>query len=55
MKNPQTTFAPTFLTHIIARIDGVIKQKYVEFDNNHMSSYGLTDKNVCHSTDNEPV
>ena len=23
MKNPQTTFAPTFLTHIIARIDGV--------------------------------
>ena len=24
MKNPQTTFAPTFLTHIIARIDGVL-------------------------------
>ena len=23
MKNPQTTFAPTFLTHIIAKIDGV--------------------------------
>ena len=23
MKNPQTTFVPTFLTHIIARIDGV--------------------------------
>ena len=23
MKNPQTTFLPTFLTHIIARIDGV--------------------------------
>ena len=23
MKNPQTTFAPTFLAHIIARIDGV--------------------------------
>ena len=23
MKNPQTTFAPTFLTHIISRIDGV--------------------------------
>ena len=22
-RNPQTTFAPTFLTHIIARIDGV--------------------------------
>ena len=26
MKNPQTTFAPTFLTHIIARIDGVKKE-----------------------------
>ena len=25
MKNPQTTFEPTFFTHIIARIDGVIK------------------------------
>ena len=26
MKNPQTTFVPTFLTHIIARIDdGVLK------------------------------
>ena len=23
MKNPQTSFAPRFLTHIIARIDGV--------------------------------
>ena len=23
MKNPQTTLMPTFLTHIIARIDGV--------------------------------
>ena len=23
MKNPQTTFVPTFLAHIIARIDGV--------------------------------
>ena len=25
MKNPQTTFAPTFLAHIIARIDGVME------------------------------
>ena len=24
MKNPQTTIAPTFLTHIISAIDGVI-------------------------------
>ena len=24
IKNPQTTFAPTFLAHIIARIDGVL-------------------------------
>ena len=23
MKNPQTTIAPTFLTHIISAIDGV--------------------------------
>ncbi len=30
MKNPQTSLAPTFLTHIIARIDGVpIMQTYV--------------------------
>ena len=27
MKNPQTTFAPTFLAHIIARIDGVQKAR----------------------------
>jgi hypothetical protein len=24
MKNPKTTLVPTFLTHIIARIDGVL-------------------------------
>ena len=24
MKNPQATFVPTFLSHIIARIDGVV-------------------------------
>ena len=29
MKNPQTTFAPTFLTHIIARIDGVSSIQYI--------------------------
>ena len=28
MKNPQTTFAPTFLTHIIARIDGVATKSF---------------------------
>ena len=27
MKNPQTTFAPTFLAHIIARIGGVYWSK----------------------------
>ena len=26
LKNPQTTFAPTFLAHIIVRIDGVIQK-----------------------------
>ena len=29
MKSPQTTFAPTFLTHIIARIDGVSCTKLI--------------------------
>ena len=28
MKNPQTTIAPTFLTHIISTIDGVKTKKH---------------------------
>ena len=30
MKNPQTTIAPTFLTHIISAIDGVDCQGHLE-------------------------
>ena len=30
MKNPQTTIAPTFLTHIMSAIDGVIYIKKSE-------------------------
>ena len=31
MKNPQTTIAPTFLTHIISAIDGVLYLKKQRF------------------------
>ena len=31
------------------------KTKNVEFDYNHTSSYGLTDKSLCHCTENSPV
>ena len=36
--------------------DTIYKTKNVEFDYNHTSSYGLTDKSsLCHCTKNEPV
>ena len=31
MKNPQTTIAPTFLTHIISAIDGVMHLLFMLF------------------------
>ena len=42
MKNPQTTIAPTFLTHIISAIDGVSYSKVVE------STFYMHYNVVCH-------
>ena len=39
MKNPQTTIAPTFLTHIISGIDGVMLQhEFIMKNQRHLNS-----------------